>query len=57
MVDDCGDQARHPFLDERVVEALLALPLARVADLRLPPGAGDKRVLRGALARWGSQTP
>lgn len=39
MVADTGREARHPFLAEAVVDALLATPLHLVADLRLPPGA------------------
>ena len=33
--------------------AVLAAPLPHVADLRLPPGAGDKRLLRACLRRLG----
>lgn len=44
----CG-QARHPFLDELVQDALLRTPLPLLANLALPPGVGDKRVLREAL--------
>jgi hypothetical protein len=39
IVADTGREARHPFLAEDVVDALLATPLHLVADLRLPPGA------------------
>lgn len=46
-------EARHPFLDEGVVAATLAAPLWHLADLRHPPGQGDKRVLRACLARLG----
>jgi asparagine synthetase B (glutamine-hydrolysing) len=53
LVADCGREARHPFLDEAVVAAALAAPLADLADLALPPGVGDKRVLREALAAAG----
>jgi asparagine synthetase B (glutamine-hydrolysing) len=54
LIADVAREARHPFLDEAFIGALLALPLPAVADLRLPPGTGDKAVLRGALARCGS---
>jgi hypothetical protein len=40
-------------LDEGVVAAVLAAPLHHAADLRLPPGAGDKRLLRACLRRLG----
>ena len=33
--------------------AALAAPLRCLADLRLPPGRGDKRALRACLARLG----
>jgi asparagine synthetase B (glutamine-hydrolysing) len=41
LVADRGREARHPFLDERLMAALLRdVPLARIADLSLPPGEG-----------------
>lgn len=46
-------EARHPFLAEEVVAAVLALPLPLVADLRQAPGVGDKRLLRRCLAGLG----
>lgn len=51
----CGRraQARHPFLDEAVQAALLGTPLPLLADLALPPGAGDKRLLRAILRALG----
>ncbi len=39
LVADHGREARHPFLDEGVLDVVLSLPLALVADLRDPPGA------------------
>ncbi|KFM26828.1 Asparagine synthetase domain-containing protein 1 [Auxenochlorella protothecoides] len=53
LVADHGREARHPFLDEGVVAAVLDSPLACVTDLRLPSGQGDKRVLRAALCALG----
>jgi asparagine synthetase B (glutamine-hydrolysing) len=53
LVADRGREARHPFLDEAVVAAALAAPLGELADLALPPGVGDKRALRAALAAAG----
>lgn len=49
LVADTGREARHPFLDEHLVACLIKTPLAAVTDLRLPPGTGDKRILRAAL--------
>lgn len=51
VIADVSREARHPFLDESLIATLLGLPLPLVADLRLPPGAGDKALLRGALRR------
>ena len=53
LVADRGREARHPFLDEGVMELLLGLPLHCIADLRQAPGLGDKRVLRQALVKLG----
>ena len=46
-------QARHPFLDEGLQLALLETPLPLLADLALPPGVGDKRLLRLVLRALG----
>lgn len=51
IVADSGREARHPFLDEAFVAALLTVPLPLVANLALPPGQGDKMILRAALSR------
>jgi hypothetical protein len=40
-------------LDEKVVHAVLQLPLPLLADLTQAPGYGDKRVLREALRLLG----
>lgn len=53
VVADHGREGRHPYLDEQVVGTALGLPLRALADLRLPPGAGDKRALRACAARLG----
>jgi hypothetical protein len=39
LVSDHGREARHPFLDESVMQQLLATPLHLLADLSAPPGA------------------
>ena len=48
VIADHGREARLPFLDEEVVALLRGgtLPLRSIVDMRLPPGEGDKRVLR-----------
>ena len=53
LVADHGREARHPFLDEDFMAALLAVPLEIVADLRLPRGEGDKRIVREVAAALG----
>ena len=49
-IADWGREARHPYLDETVMEVLATTPLLLICDLRLPPGSGDKLILR-RLAR------
>ena len=46
LVSDHGREARHPFLDENLMESLLKLPLQSVADLHKPKGVGDKWIIR-----------
>lgn len=47
IVSDSGREARHPFLDERLVSLLAhRIPLTHVADMSQPPGIGDKAALR-----------
>lgn len=53
LVADHGREARHPFLDEAFMAALLAVPLRAVADPRLPRGEGDKRIVREIAASLG----
>ncbi|GLI65455.1 hypothetical protein VaNZ11_008836 [Volvox africanus] len=53
LVADWGREARHPFLDEEVMQVLLRARLDSIVDLRLPAGQGDKHVLRSALALLG----
>lgn len=48
LVSDSGREMRSPFLDENFTAFLATLPLPFIADLRLPHGVGDKRILRGA---------
>ncbi|KAK9788308.1 hypothetical protein WJX73_010668 [Symbiochloris irregularis] len=53
IVSDHGREARHPFLDEALLQLLLSLPLPLIADLTLAPGVGDKLVLRNLLRLLG----
>ena len=47
-ISDSGREAWFPFLDESVVGLLHSLPLREIADLREPPGFGDKFIIRQA---------
>ncbi|KAL0031491.1 hypothetical protein WJX77_003165 [Trebouxia sp. C0004] len=53
LVADTSREARHPFLDEDYIHAVLQLPLWLVANLKDVPGQGDKLLLRAALRRLG----
>eukprot|EP01063_Lacrimia_lanifica_P014337 TRINITY_DN2094_c1_g3_i1.p1 TRINITY_DN2094_c1_g3~~TRINITY_DN2094_c1_g3_i1.p1 ORF type:complete len:692 (+),score=162.48 TRINITY_DN2094_c1_g3_i1:93-2168(+) len=53
VISDHGREARFPFLDEDVLAALAALPLASVCDMTLPLGCGEKRIVREAARRLG----
>jgi asparagine synthetase B (glutamine-hydrolysing) len=53
LAADCGREARFPFLDEAVVAYLACVPLNELADFSLPPGDGDKLLLRSLAARLG----
>ena len=53
IIADHGCEARFPFLDSRVTEFLQNLPLSSICDFSLPPGQGEKRILRLVAARLG----
>ncbi|MCO5579970.1 hypothetical protein L7F22_033837 [Adiantum nelumboides] len=55
-IADHGKEARFPYLDEDVIHALLSIPLWDVADLRKPPGQGDKKILREIACLLGLKT-
>jgi hypothetical protein len=44
--------ARYPFLDLGFVEYVSTLPVWTKCNLALPPGEGDKALIRLAAARW-----
>jgi len=52
-ISDHGRESWFPFLDEVVVRYLQELPLVNKLDLTLPPGEGDKRILRLAATSLG----
>jgi len=56
LCSDHGREARFPFLDAHVVRLLretIASEDGLVCDFRLPPGVGDKRILRLVAQRLG----
>jgi asparagine synthetase B (glutamine-hydrolysing) len=52
-VSDHGREVWFPYLDEELVAFIQSLPLTTIADLSLPPGVGDKRILRLAAQSIG----
>ena len=52
-VADAGREAWFPYLDEGVVRLLASLPVSDLCDLSLPPGEGDKRIIRQIAAALG----
>lgn len=53
IVADHGKEARFPFLDAHVTQFLQELPHNLICDFSLPPGQGDKRILRLVAMRLG----
>lgn len=54
LCSDHGREARFPFLDAHVVEFLkYGVPLEDVCNFGLPPGQGDKQILRLTAQRLG----
>jgi asparagine synthetase B (glutamine-hydrolysing) len=58
VCSDHGKEVRLPFLDEAVGALVRSVPLPLLADLSLPHGVGDKRVLRvaGRMLGLGAST-
>ena len=50
---DHSKEARFPFLDANVTKFLHETPLDLICDFALPPGQGDKRILRLVAMRLG----
>ncbi|KAL7418729.1 hypothetical protein Q5752_006412 [Cryptotrichosporon argae] len=53
VLSSTARDARYPYLDLDFVAYLSALPVAAKCDFTLPPGEGDKRLLRKATALLG----
>jgi asparagine synthetase B (glutamine-hydrolysing) len=56
VLSDTSKEARFPFLDPNVVNFLSSQPLDNIVDYSLPPGQGDKRILRLVAERLGLQS-
>ncbi|CAL52314.1 Rossmann-like alpha/beta/alpha sandwich fold [Ostreococcus tauri] len=50
IVSDSSREARYPFLDEELVHMVSGAAIYDIVDFKLPPGEGDKMILR-SLAR------
>jgi len=53
IFSDHGKEARFPYLDHHVMNFLKQLSLDDICDFGLPPGQGDKRILRLLAMRLG----
>lgn len=53
VLSDTSKEARYPYLDTAVVQFLATQNLDHVCDFNLPPGQGDKRILRQVAERMG----
>jgi asparagine synthetase B (glutamine-hydrolysing) len=56
IFSDHGKEARFPYLDFCVMTFLRQTPLEDICDYGLPPGTGDKRILRLLAMRLGLRT-
>ncbi|KAL3913867.1 MAG: hypothetical protein SGARI_000435 [Bacillariaceae sp.] len=53
LISDNSKEARFPFLDAHVVDFLQRTALTDICNFDLPPGQGDKRILRLMAKRLG----
>jgi asparagine synthetase B (glutamine-hydrolysing) len=53
LIADHGKEARFPFLDAHLVQFVHAQPLSDLCNFILPPGKGDKQILRLVAQRLG----
>lgn len=53
LISSHARDARYPYLSLSFIAHLSSLPIWLKCDLRLPPGQGDKRLLRLAVERVG----
>ena len=48
VISSHGKEVRSPFLDESFIAHIRQLPLWHITNMNLPPGTGDKQILRKA---------
>eukprot|EP01129_Flabellula_baltica_P012927 TRINITY_DN5923_c0_g1_i3.p1 TRINITY_DN5923_c0_g1~~TRINITY_DN5923_c0_g1_i3.p1 ORF type:complete len:200 (-),score=40.97 TRINITY_DN5923_c0_g1_i3:179-778(-) len=53
ILSDHGREIRQPFLDEKFMTYLNALPLSHIVDYSEPEGEGDKKILRVMAGKMG----
>jgi asparagine synthetase B (glutamine-hydrolysing) len=46
VIADHGREARFPFLDEKLTTFVSRIPMQLLVDFSLPPGHGEKKLLR-----------
>lgn len=46
MISSQAREARYPYLDEKLMALVAATPVWTRCDMRLPPGQGDKLLIR-----------
>lgn len=51
VVADHGREGRFPFLDSALSSWLCSVPIDQICDMQLPPGTGDKLLLRQVAQR------
>ena|SRR3990167_197088 len=53
LLSSLSKESRYPFLDFDFIRFLNQTPLGLICDMTLPPGEGDKRILRCAAKKLG----
>ena len=53
VVSDSGREGRYPFLDEELVRSVTTSSFRGVFNFSLPPGQGDKLILRKTACHLG----
>ena len=56
VLSDTSKEARYPYLDSAVVHFLEQLQLDQICNFNLPPGQGDKYILRQVAGKLGLES-